>query len=144
MRMRFCVNVPVLSAHSTVAAPSVSMVAARRVSTRAFEMRHAPITMNTLSTSGNSSGSIDMPSAMPASSAFIQPSRSRPYSSTASALSVTPARPNARTTCRVCRLSRVGSCVMRPSAAPMRPISLRGPVAVTQARPRPRTTSVPE
>ena len=37
----------------------------RRVSTRAREMRHAPMTMKTVSTSGNSSGSIDMPSAMP-------------------------------------------------------------------------------
>ena len=37
------------------------------VRTRAWEMRHAPIAMNTVSTTGNSSGSIDMPSAMPAS-----------------------------------------------------------------------------
>ena len=50
--MRFSVSVPVLSVHSTVAAPSVSMAAARRVSTRACDMRHAPITMKTVSTSG--------------------------------------------------------------------------------------------
>ena len=39
--IRFSVSVPVLSVHSTVAEPSVSMEAARRVSTRAFEIRHA-------------------------------------------------------------------------------------------------------
>ena len=76
--MRFSVSVPVLSVHSTVAAPSVSIAAARRVSTRAREIRHAPITMNTVRTSGNSSGSIDMPSAMPASSASSQAPRSSP------------------------------------------------------------------
>src|SRR6516225_4365649 len=62
--MRFWVRVPVLSVQSTVAAPSVSIAATRRVRTRAREMRQAPITMKTVRTSGNSSGSIDMPSAM--------------------------------------------------------------------------------
>ena len=65
--IRFSVSVPVLSVHSTVAEPRVSIAAARRVSTRAREIRQAPIAMNTVSTTGNSSGSIDMPSAMPAS-----------------------------------------------------------------------------
>ncbi len=37
------------------------MAVARRVSTRAREMRQAPIAMKTVSTTGNSSGSIDMP-----------------------------------------------------------------------------------
>jgi hypothetical protein len=41
-------------------------------------MRQAPIAMNTVSTTGNSSGSIDMPSAMPASSASSQPPRNIP------------------------------------------------------------------
>ena len=76
--MRFSVSVPVLSVHSTVAAPSVSIAEARRVSTRAFEIRQAPIAMNTASTIGNSSGSIDMPTAMPASTASSQPPRNRP------------------------------------------------------------------
>ena len=48
------------------------MAAARRVSTRAREIRHAPIAMNTARTTGNSSGSIDMPSAIPPSSASSQ------------------------------------------------------------------------
>ena len=43
--MRFWVRVPVLSVHKTVAEPRVSMAAARRVSTRAREIRHAPIAM---------------------------------------------------------------------------------------------------
>jgi hypothetical protein len=44
MDIRFCVKVPVLSLHKTVAAPNVSIAAARRVNTRACEIRHAPIT----------------------------------------------------------------------------------------------------
>ncbi len=75
--IRFSVSVPVLSVHNTVAEPSVSIAAARRVSTRALEMRHAPIAMNTVNTTGNSSGSIDMPSAMPARIASSQPPRER-------------------------------------------------------------------
>ena len=71
--IRFSVSVPVLSVHSTVAEPSVSIAAARRVSTRAREMRQAPMAMNTVSTTGNSSGSIDMPSAMPPSTASSHP-----------------------------------------------------------------------
>ena len=76
--MRFSVRVPVLSVQRTLAAPSVSMAEARRVSTRAFEMRQAPIAMKTASTMGNSSGSIDMPTAMPASTPSSQPPRKRP------------------------------------------------------------------
>ncbi len=88
--MRLRVSVPVLSVHSTVAAPSVSMAAARRVSTRDCDSRQAPITVNTVSTSGNSSGSSDMPSAMPPNSASSQSPRSKPYSSTADTLSTNP------------------------------------------------------
>ena len=76
--MRFSVSVPVLSVHSTVAEPSVSMAAARLVSTPVCEIRHAPIAMNTVSTTGNSSGSIDIPTAMPASSPSSQPPRQLP------------------------------------------------------------------
>ena len=76
--MRFSVSVPVLSVHRTVAAPSISMAAARRVSTRACDIRQAPITMNTVSTSGNSSGSIDMPSAIPPRNASSQSPRRKP------------------------------------------------------------------
>jgi len=78
MVMRFSVKVPVLSVQSTDAAPSVSMADARRVSTLTFEIRHAPIAMKTASTIGNSSGSIDMPTAMPASTPSSHPPRSKP------------------------------------------------------------------
>ena len=76
--MRFSVSVPVLSVHSTVADPSVSIADARRVSTPTLPIRHAPIARNTVSTTGNSSGSIDMPIAIPASTASIQPPRNSP------------------------------------------------------------------
>ena len=65
--MRLCVSVPVLSVHSTVAAPRASMVAARRVSTRCCDSRHAPIAMKTVRISRNSCGSIDIAIVMPAS-----------------------------------------------------------------------------
>ena len=64
------ISVPALSVQRTVADPSVSIAEARRVRTRAREIRQAPMAMNTVSTTGNSSGSIDMPRATPASTAF--------------------------------------------------------------------------
>ena len=64
--------------HSTDAAPSVSMAEARRVRTLTLEIRHAPIAMKTARTIGNSSGSIDMPTAMPASTPSSQPPRRSP------------------------------------------------------------------
>ncbi len=76
--IRFWVRVPVLSVHSTVADPSVSIALARRVSTRWRDIRIAPMAMNTVSTTGNSSGSIDMPSAIPARTASSQVPRNRP------------------------------------------------------------------
>ena len=88
--MRFSVSVPVLSVHRTVAEPSVSMAAARRVSTRAREMRHAPIAMNTASTSGISSGIIDMPMAMPPSAAFSHDPRRMPNRMTTSPATAIP------------------------------------------------------
>ena len=45
---------------------------------------------------------------------------------------------------RVCTRSRGGSVSMRVIARPILPISLRAPVAVTSARPWPRTTRQPE
>ncbi len=76
--MRLAVSVPVLSVQRTVAAPSASIAAARRVSTRCREMRQAPITRKTVRTSGNSSGSIDMASVMPASRPSSQVPRRSP------------------------------------------------------------------
>jgi hypothetical protein len=58
--------------------PSVSIADARRVSTRALEIRQAPIAMKTASTIGNSSGSIDMPMAIPASTRIQPPAPQDP------------------------------------------------------------------
>ena len=70
--MRFIVNVPVLSTHTTVADPSVSITGGRRVSTCCCDIRQAPKARNTASTTGNSSGSMAMAVAMPASTPSSQ------------------------------------------------------------------------
>ena len=57
---------------------NAAIAAARRVSTRARDMRQAPMAIKTASTTGNSSGNIDMPSAMPPSTASSQPPRNVP------------------------------------------------------------------
>ena len=76
--MRFCVRVPVLSTHSTVAEPSVSTPGIRRVSTCLRDIRQAPSARNTVSTTGNSSGSIAIAGVMPASSPSSQLPRVKP------------------------------------------------------------------
>ena len=72
MDMRFSVSVPVLSTHSTVAAPKVSTAGIRRVRTRFCDMRHAPSARNIVSTTGNSSGSVAIASVIPARSPSFQ------------------------------------------------------------------------
>ena len=64
--IRFWVSVPVLSTHKTVAAPSVSIAGILRVSTRLREILQAPSARKTVSTTGSSSGRIDIAMAMPA------------------------------------------------------------------------------
>ena len=76
--MRFMVSVPVLSTQITVAEPSVSSTGERRVSTCFCERRHAPSARKTVSTTGNSSGSIAIAVAMPARSPSSQLPRVRP------------------------------------------------------------------
>ena len=142
--MRFSVSVPVLSVHKMVADPSVSIADARRVSTPTLPIRHAPIARNTVSTTGNSSGNIDMPIAMPASTASIQPPRSSPYSTTTSTATAPPPTAHQVTIRVVSRRSRGASVSSVPSDSPILPISLRGPVASTRAIPLPRATSEPE
>src|SRR5450759_4488824 len=101
--MRFSVSVPVLSVHRTVVAPSVSIAAARRVKTRAWEMRHAPLAMKTAMTNGNSSGSRDMPKAMPPSMACSHEPRSRPNNRTVSPPATAPTMAKSRINQRICR-----------------------------------------
>ena len=142
--IRFSVRVPVLSVHRTDAAPSVSIAEARRVSTRALEMRHAPIAMKTASTMGNSSGSIDMPTAIPARTACNQSPRNMPYSPTTARLTSPPVIARIRTSRLIWRCRCGVSVSSSASEAPIRPSSVRDPVAVTSATPLPRTISDPE
>ena len=141
--MRLTVSVPVLSVHNTVAEPSASMVAARRVSTRWLERRYAPMAMNTVRISRNSCGSMAMAMVMPASAAPNQSPRAQAYSKPTTTLTNSPNTENHRTMWRVCRCSGVASTGRVPSTLPMRPMSLRAPVAVTSARAWPATTRVP-
>ena len=142
--MRLRVSVPVLSVHKTVAAPSVSIAAARRVNTLDCDSRHAPMTMKTVSTSGNSSGSSDMPTAIAPSRASSHEPRSAQYRPKASRLTTSPTAPNTSTIRRVCFSNRGCSRAIPARDAPIAPIALRSPVATTAARPVPRMTSVPE
>ena len=82
-------------------------------------------------------------SAMPASSACSQSPRSRPCTSTSARLKASASSARLRTSLAVCFCSGERSVSSVPSAVPMRPISLRAPVAVTRARPWPCTISVP-
>ena len=141
--MRLPVSMPVLSLHSTVVAPSVSIALMRRVSTPAFNRRRASIAGNTVRTTGYSSGSMAMARAMPASKACSQSPRSKPWASTSARLSAPASRARRRTSLAVCLCSGERSPATVPSAVPMRPIALRAPVAVTRARPWPCTISVP-
>ena len=76
--IRFSVRVPVLSVHSTVAEPSASIVAARRVSTCWRDKRQAPMAMKTVRIRKNSCGSNDIAKVMPASRPASQLPRCRP------------------------------------------------------------------
>ena len=129
--MRLRVSVPVLSVHSVVADPKVSMVAARRASTRALDKRSAPMAMNTARTTGNSSGSIDIPIAMPASKASSHSPRDQPCSRKANRLTTPPSEANQITSRRVCRRRSGEAVSTSPSSLPIRPIALVSPVAVT-------------
>jgi hypothetical protein len=143
-RMRFSVRVPVLSTHSTVAAPSISIAGMRRVSTPRREMRHAPRARNTVRTTGNSSGMIAMASVSPASRLSSQPPRRRKCAAIRAAESPSAKAATSLTTRAVSRSSEVLPLSRVASDTPMRPSSLLTPVASTTARPSPFTTSVPE
>ena len=144
MRIRLVVSVPVLSTHSTVAAPSISSAGTRRVSTRRCPIRQAPRLRKIVSTTGSSSGSSAMAVVTPTSRPLSQSSRVDAYTTATSRLSAAPAIATRRTTRAVSRCTRVGSGTRCSSALPMRPSSVRMPVASTRARPLPCTTIVPE
>jgi len=75
----FCVNVPVLSTHKTVADPRVSIAGIFLVRTSFFDILHAPRAMNIVKTTGNSSGNTAMASVNPARSPPSQSVFVNPY-----------------------------------------------------------------
>ncbi len=147
--MWFCVSVPVLSTHSTVAAPSVSMAGMRRVSTLLREMRQAPRARKIVSTTGNSSGQRGHGHGDAGQQALL-PDRPRRRRGSGRR------RPPPRRRRRARRGRRCGPAGRSPSAGasaparpgcralPILPSSVRRPVARTSATPWPAVTSVPE
>ena len=125
-------------------APSASTAWSLRVSTFWRDSRHAPRARNTVSTTGISSGSMDMASAIPSNrlSSRGRSSHSQAISTRANA-STTPTTARPRTRRREARCSCDSDSSVEARAWPMRPIALAAPVAVTTARPTPLVTKVP-
>ena len=142
------VRVPVLSEQITEADPSVSTEDSRLTMALRAAMRCTPIASTTDSTAGSPSGTAATASDTPSSSTS---SRSRALrisdSSTTDATTMTAmmstAVPSMRPIRATSRWSGVGSSSVRSSMAAIAPICVSIPVAVTSARPLPRTTAVP-
>ena len=134
---------PVLSVHNTVVAPSDSIAEARLVSTLTLDIRHAPIAMKTAITRGNSSGSKDIPSAIPLNIASSQELRKIPYNKIATKPAKAPMIVKLRTKPLNCFCNCGCWLSIIFSAWPILPISLRIPVACAIASPVPRTTKDP-
>ena len=135
---------PVLSTQITVADPSVSMTAERRVRTWRCDMRQAPSARNTVSTTGNSSGSIAMAAPMPTSRPSSQSCRVSPNTMTTSAAATRPQTammPNEAAELALQRRACGFDVAQRRADAPS---SVSAPVSATAAMPWPLTTSVPE
>ncbi len=131
--MRFSVRVPVLSLHSTVVAPSVSMALMRRVSTLLLGQPPRPAPGTPSAPPGTPPAAWPWPArCRPAAPAASRP-RIRPWTSTSARLSASASRARLRTSRAVCFCSGERSVSSVPRAVPMRPISLRAPVAVTRA-----------
>ena len=131
--MRFSVRVPVLSTHSTETAPSVSIAARRRVSTCRCASRHAPMAGNTVITTGSSSGSSDIASAIPASRACSQWPSVTPSSSTSTVLRAAASMAKRRASNAAWRRKGESARSSVRKDMPMTPIWLRAPVAATRA-----------
>ena len=129
--MRLRVRVPVLSTHSTVVWPSVSMALSRRVSTCWAASRRAASARKTIMMTGNSCGRMPMASVMPASIASSQPPRSSQNSAIRARLS--DQRDDHEPTRQPWPLHRAAArpaSVMVCSDTPMRPISVCRPDGV--------------
>lgn len=105
--------------------------------------RQLPSARNTVSAIGNSSGSMAMPNAMPASRPCTQSPPRSPCHSTSSPLPASASVPNSRTSWRRLRCNGVAAGSIAASDAPMRPTCVPPPVALTSARPWPVVTRVP-
>ena len=146
--MRFWVSVPVLSTHSTVAAPSVSTAGTRRVSTRCCEMRQAPERQEDRQDHRELLGQ-HRHRQRDAGQQPLPASRAPPQAVRAPR----PARTATRPTSASRRTSRRGLALQRrrvrapalASALPILPSSVRGAGGAAPRRcPGPCTTSVPE
>ena len=125
-------------------APSASTACNRRVSTCWRDSRQAPSARNTVSTTGISSGRMDMARAMPSNRLSSSGRRSHSQAiSTSATASATPRMARPRTSRREARCNCDSVSPVPASAWPMRPIALAAPVAVTTARPTPLVISVP-
>ena len=140
---RFSVNVPVLSASSTVIAPTASAARSRRRRTPCCARRRPPIATSTVTRIGSSSGIV--------ANASVSPSRSisrtgwpraTPTSGT-STHAVTATISAARASSAIARWSGVGGSLASATSRPRRPISVSAPSATTTPSPAPATTAVP-
>ena len=136
------VRVPVLSVPRTVTDPSVSTAGSRRISALRADIRRAPKASASVTTAGSDSGTAATTRLIAVITISSTPwPRASPSASTM-AHSATATTASARPTPARRRCSGV-SPGWAPSSAATRPIELAAPVAVTTARPRPRTTTVP-
>jgi hypothetical protein len=136
------VRVPVLSVPRTVTDPSVSTAGSRLISARLADILRAPSASARVTTAGRDSGTaattrlIAVTTISSAPWPLASPMTSTMTDSTAAATASTRPTPASR------RCSGVRPC-RSPISAAIRPIALAAPVAVTTARPRPRTIVVP-
>ena len=123
--------------------PSVSTAGNRRITADCFDIREMPIASETVTTAGSPSGMAATARLMPESSISRTSSPRRiPVTVTHAQMSRQQTRMTLpRLLSRFC--SGVCSTAAEPSSEAILPISVRMPVAVTTASPRPAVTSVP-
>lgn len=139
------VSVPVLSVQITEVAPSVSTAGSLRITALRAAIRCTPIASVMVMTAGSPSGITPTDSATTASSASLQ---SKPRASVAKAKSAAAQASTTKVKLRAKRSiwRRSGGVAVSTSwsSRPIRPISVRGPVATTTPTPCPVAASVPE
>ena len=140
---RFSVSVPVLSASSTVIAPTASAARSRRRRTPCCARRRPPSATSAVTRIGSSSGIVANASVSPSSSISRAGwPRSTPMSGT-STHAVTATISAARASSAIARCSGVGGSLASATSRPRRPISVSSPSATTTPSPAPATTAVP-